>query len=830
MSDDLHDRLDLVEREMARRKAQRFYTLYPETGPLRRSEYPKHMEAMAAGKEWMERLVMAGNRVGKTIGIGAYETACHLTGLYPSWWTGLRFKKPPSAWAVGTTSETTMKIVQAALIGTPEDPHGMVPENLVMRRTPKRSGETGSVATVTVRHSSGGTSVCEFKSYEMGRKGFEGREKDWIWCLAAGELVQMADGRLKPIEQVIPGDSVLSLNGNGQTVVRRVTHAVDRGLRPCVRVNPKNGTPVVCTPDHDIYWGYNLKSKQAAAETSRVAQPQPGWWPKVTEDRSDAWYVWAALIVAEGTVKSRKITSGDEAAIGRAIALLDPKEARVRKKTYSATSRHVPDWHLYWPTMWTWFEGQLSATKGIPEWIFTSSPEKAALFVRWLYQGDGWAYGHTIGYATTSYRLAQELVVLLNRLGIRAAVNRRASVGAWKEQWWVLVSRSTEVVKFLDRIGIEGKDAAVAKVLAEAERRCISKVLRSQHLVTSGLGLFTERNRRNQQKSAKVRSVEQVGERHVYDITVENEHRFLAGTSLVSNCDEEPPMDIYQECLFRLLTTKGRLLVTFTPLQGRSDVVKAFLELEDKDAAQSKIVIQAGWKDVPHLDEDTKRKILASTLPYQREARMNGEPVLGVGVIYPIAESDITIANYAIPDTWPKSYGLDVGWNRTAAVFVAREMGTGKYLLYDIHYMGSTEPPSQAMGIKARGDWLVGAIDPASRGRSQVDGRRLITEYKKLGLDLVEADNAVEAGILAVWTMLVSGQLQVMEKCLPWFKEFRNYHRDEQGVIVKKDDHALDATRYWARTGINHMKPKPMRRREGQGIDIAGGERSWMGN
>ena len=39
-------------------------------------------------------------------------------------------------------------------------------------------------------------------------------------------------------------------------------------------------------------------------------------------------------------------------------------------------------------------------------------------------------------------------------------------------------------------------------------------------------------------------------------------------------CDEEPPADCYTEMLFRTITTKGVTLVTFTPLQGMSDVVK----------------------------------------------------------------------------------------------------------------------------------------------------------------------------------------------------------------------------------------------------------------
>ena len=40
--------------------------------------------------------------------------------------------------------------------------------------------------------------------------------------------------------------------------------------------------------------------------------------------------------------------------------------------------------------------------------------------------------------------------------------------------------------------------------------------------------------------------------------------------------DEEPPADIYGECLIRTMTTGGIIMITFTPLLGRSEVVKGF--------------------------------------------------------------------------------------------------------------------------------------------------------------------------------------------------------------------------------------------------------------
>lgn len=50
--------------------------------------------------------------------------------------------------------------------------------------------------------------------------------------------------------------------------------------------------------------------------------------------------------------------------------------------------------------------------------------------------------------------------------------------------------------------------------------------------------------------------------------------------------DEEPPVDIYGECVIRTATTDGLIILTFTPLEGMSQTVMSFLpqEYRAKDA------------------------------------------------------------------------------------------------------------------------------------------------------------------------------------------------------------------------------------------------------
>lgn len=176
--------LEEIERRNQRRKIA---TLYPDTGPLRRDLYPKHLQFFAGGAQHMERCMMAANRVGKTWGVGAYETTLHLTGLYPEWWVGRRFDRPIAAWVAGDTRTTTRDIIQQAMLGIGGEGGagdlgtGMLPGDAIVGKPTPMQGVPGGVDTVLVRHTSGGNSLLQFKSYDQGRRTFQGTKKDLVW-------------------------------------------------------------------------------------------------------------------------------------------------------------------------------------------------------------------------------------------------------------------------------------------------------------------------------------------------------------------------------------------------------------------------------------------------------------------------------------------------------------------------------------------------------------------------------------------------------------------------------------------------------------------------
>ena len=275
--------------------------------------------------------------------------------------------------------------------------------------------------------------------------------------------------------------------------------------------------------------------------------------------------------------------------------------------------------------------------------------------------------------------------------------------------------------------------------------------------------------------------------------------------------DEEPPLSVYSECVIRTMTNNGIIISTFTPLQGLTDTVLLFMpggSIPDEQTG-SRFVVSASWDDVPHLSEQAKAEMWASTPPYQRDARSRGIPQLGAGAIYPIPETDILVSDFDIPDHWPRCYAMDVGWNRTAAIWLAKDPTTQSIYAYSEYYRGEAEPTVHAKGIKSRGEWIPGVIDPAARGRSQRDGSQLIEIYKEEGLNIEMANNAVESGIYMVWQLLSTGQLKVFASLRNFIAEFRIYRRDEKGRIVKENDHLMDTLRYGIVSGLDRAIKKP---------------------
>ena len=271
--------------------------------------------------------------------------------------------------------------------------------------------------------------------------------------------------------------------------------------------------------------------------------------------------------------------------------------------------------------------------------------------------------------------------------------------------------------------------------------------------------------------------------------------------------DEEPPQDIYTEGTTRTNAVAGITWLTFTPLQGMSDVVRRFLI----EKAPGTHVTTMTIHDAAHYTPEQRAAIIAKYPAHEREARAMGIPTLGSGRIFPVAEEVIRELPVTLPKHWPRIAGLDFGWDHpTAAVWLAWDRDTDTVHLYDAYRVKEATPVIHAATIKAKGAWIPVAWPHDGLQHDKGSGEALAQQYRDLGVAMLKdkathppakgekegtGGNGVEAGLMDMLDRMQTGRLKVAKHLEDWWEEFRLYHRDE-GKVVKEGDDLMSATRY----------------------------------
>ena len=288
--------------------------------------------------------------------------------------------------------------------------------------------------------------------------------------------------------------------------------------------------------------------------------------------------------------------------------------------------------------------------------------------------------------------------------------------------------------------------------------------------------------------------------------------------------DEEPPEDIYSEGKTRTNATNGIVWLTFTPLKGMSGVVKRFL----KDKEPGTYVVNMAIEDADHYTPEQRAAIIAGYPAHEREARARGIPVMGSGLIYPVADEDLMVEPFMIPKYWPRICGLDFGWDHpTAADWLAWDRDSDTVYVTDCYGQRLATPVIHSAAIKARGSWIPIAWPHDGVAHDKGGGQPLMTQYKALGCNMLPekathppqpglaegtGGYSVEAGLMDILDRMQTGRFKVFRTCTAWFEEKRMYHRAD-GKIVKEDDDHMDATRGGVMM-LRHARTPPEPRRK----------------
>lgn len=271
--------------------------------------------------------------------------------------------------------------------------------------------------------------------------------------------------------------------------------------------------------------------------------------------------------------------------------------------------------------------------------------------------------------------------------------------------------------------------------------------------------------------------------------------------------DEEPKdQTIFPQVLTRTATGDqgkgGRGILTFTPENGRTDLVINFMD----NPANSQFFMQKGWDDAPHLSDEVKESLLDQYPEHQRDMRSKGVPMLGHGRIYDIADEFVLCDPFPIPDHFFVINGLDFGYDHPQAhCQLAHDRDND--MIYVTHsWKQSKVSANDAWG--AVNNWAkqipyAWPHDGLQKEKGRDDSTQLKDHYVAAGFKMlaeratfVNGSNSVENGIYEIIQLIRKGKFKVFAGQADLMDEFRQYHRDPNGKIVKVRDDILDAVRY----------------------------------
>lgn len=284
--------------------------------------------------------------------------------------------------------------------------------------------------------------------------------------------------------------------------------------------------------------------------------------------------------------------------------------------------------------------------------------------------------------------------------------------------------------------------------------------------------------------------------------------------------DEEPPQDIYEECLMRILDKKGDIWGTMTPLKGRTWVYdEIFLNSRNNKEIWN---ITMEWGDNPYLDKK-EVAVLSSALSEESLAsRKFGKFNCSGGFVYPEFDPDIhVIEPFNVPISWYDNISIDPGLkNPLSCHFYAMDYDGVIYVIAE-HYEKEKDIDYHADRIKEIADnlnWhrsngrLSALIDSAANQRT-LSSLRSVSElfYERDILTNTKVNKDLWSGIARVKALLKARppRIYIFKNCVNLIRELKGYIWGDGDVPKKENDHALDELRYYIMS-----KPEPEEKRE----------------
>ncbi len=286
--------------------------------------------------------------------------------------------------------------------------------------------------------------------------------------------------------------------------------------------------------------------------------------------------------------------------------------------------------------------------------------------------------------------------------------------------------------------------------------------------------------------------------------------------------DEEPPEDIYTECLMRVVDKCGEIFGTMTPLKGLTFVYRDIYLNQKRNPEVWYEFME--WADNPFLSKK-EIALLENTMDETTlQARRYGKFCTREGLVYPeFDESVHVIKPFDVPKEWQDTLSIDPGLhNPLSAHWYAVDYDGNVYVVAE-HYRAGEDVDfharalheiSERLGWKRDGKGRISALIDSAAGQRTLSSAKSVSElfYERDILVNPRVNKDVFGGIARVKSYLNRKNglpnLYIFSCCTNMIREFKGYFWGSGESPEKKDDHAMDELRYYLMTRPKNDPPE----------------------
>ena len=283
--------------------------------------------------------------------------------------------------------------------------------------------------------------------------------------------------------------------------------------------------------------------------------------------------------------------------------------------------------------------------------------------------------------------------------------------------------------------------------------------------------------------------------------------------------DEEPPKEIYEECLMRVIDKRGDIFGTMTPLKGLTFLYEE-IYLNRKNNPEIWYEFME-WADNPYLSPK-EIKLVESTLDESTlQSRKLGRFCTREGLVYPEFDERVHVVQpFPVPPEWQDNISIDPGLkNPLSAHWYAVDYDDNVYVIAE-HYAAGKDIDYHAQAIHAMSESLCWKRDGKGRVSALIDSaaqQRTLASQKSVAELFYERDILANprvekdlfSGISRVKSYLNRGNglpdLYIFSSCPNLIREIKSYFWGSGDAPVKRDDHAMDDVRQRERYYFSYL-------------------------